>query len=251
LNLNLNLPFTLDDGAGAKASFGIIVLQTDETLEMEFRQLFDEPGLALYHSRIPSDAEVNTGTLNKMRLELPRAAALLPTVRKLDVVAYACTSGATVIGADNVAAAIHTAHPGARTSDPITAVMAACNHLSIRKLGFVTPYVAEVSAAMRRLLEAAGFTISAFGSFGQHEDAVIARITPQSLYDAICSLGADPDVEAVFAACTNLRSFEIIEKAEAAIGKPVITSNQALAWHMLTLANVTLPHAAPGRLFKL
>ena len=53
---------------------------------------------------------------------------------------------------------------------------------------------------------------------------MVARISEQSVLDSICAIGQHPDVEAVFASCTNLRSFNIIERAEATIGKPVITA---------------------------
>ncbi len=246
----MKLPFTSDQGIAARAAFGVIVLQADETLEAEFAGLFDEPGLALYHTRIPSGAEVTPETLQKMERDLPRAASLLPAAGALDVVAYACTSGATIIGPEKVADAIQTAHPKAKTTDPLSAVIAACRQLGIKRLGVVSPYVAEVCAAMNDLLERNGLTIAAFGSFEQSEEAAVARITPQSVQDAICAVGRDDGVDAVFASCTNLRTFEVIDRAEAAIDKPVITSNQALAWHMLTLANLDTHGMGPGMLLR-
>ncbi|MEE1555253.1 MAG: Asp/Glu racemase, partial [Alphaproteobacteria bacterium] len=75
----MKLPFILDQGMASQAAFGVIVLQADETLEAEFAGLFDRPGLALYHTRIPSGAEVTAETLADMERELPRAVSLLPT----------------------------------------------------------------------------------------------------------------------------------------------------------------------------
>jgi maleate isomerase len=193
---------------------------------------------------------VTSETLAAMKAELPRAASLLPTARQMDVVGYACTSGATIIGPENIAAAIHAHHPTAKATDPITAVMAALTHLGIRKIGLLTPYVAEVSSAMQGLLKQNGFEITAFGSYEQGEEAVVARITTRSTYEAICKIARQDNVEAVFASCTNLRSFDIIEKAEKATGKPVITSNQALSWHMLKLAKPPVWPKGPGQLFS-
>ncbi|MBC8240491.1 MAG: aspartate/glutamate racemase family protein [Alphaproteobacteria bacterium] len=246
----MKLPFTVDKGVAAEAAFGVIVLQSDETLEAEFRGLFDRPGLVLYHARIPSAAEVTAETLKQMEAELPRAASLLPNAGQLDVVGYACTSGATIIGTDKVAASIRTQHPNAAITDPISAVMAACDHLGIKNIGFVTPYVAEVSKAMRGLLEQNDLAIAEFGSFERSEEAVVARISSQSVLDAICAVGRGGGVDAVFVSCTNLRTFDIIDKAEALIGKPVISSNQALAWHMFKLARLPVLPDGPGRLFR-
>ena len=244
------LPFESDGGKSAIAALGIIVLQSDETLEAEFRTIFNVNGVALFHTRIPMMPEVTPATLQQMHDDLPQAASLLPTARPLDVVGYGCTSGATVIGAENVAAAIQSKHPNAKVTDPITAVMAACKHLGVSKIGLVTPYIAAVSASMRALLEENQISVIEFGSFEQVEDAVVARITPQSILDAICEVGKSKNVDAVFASCTSLQSFDIIEKAEAVLGKPVITSNQALAWHMANLAGVTGMIHGPGQLFK-
>jgi maleate isomerase len=74
------------------------------------------------------------------------------------------------------------------------------------------------------------------------------KIDPRSVFDALIEIGKG-DCEAVFASCTNLRAFEVIEEAEAAIGKPVLCSNQVMAWHMLQIAglNTTLP--GRGRIF--
>ena len=129
----MRLSFTTDQGNGALAAFGLIVLQADETLENEFRRIFVDPDVACYHARIPSHPQVTPATLSRM------AADLLPAGVAFDAIAYACTSGATVIGQEAVAAAIHASHPDVPVTDPITAVMAACRALRASRLGFLTP----------------------------------------------------------------------------------------------------------------
>jgi maleate isomerase len=49
--------------------------------------------------------------------------------------------------------------------------------------------------------------------------------------------------------CTNLRTAEVIEDAEARLGKPVISSNQALFWHIRKLAGLPVANNGLGRLF--
>ena len=242
--------FELDNGVGADAAIGLIVLQADETIEQELRSVFSQPGVALYHARIPSAPTVTPQTLLRMERDLPHTAALLPAQRPLDVVGYACTSGATLIGPERVAAAINRHHPQALVTDPLTAVIAALRALEARRIGFVTPYVAEVSEAMRSVLENLDIHVRAFVSFAQEAESVVARITETSVLEAICACGASDTVDAVFVSCTNLRSFNIIDKAENRIGKPVVTSNQALAWHMLGLARLPVLNKGPGRLFS-
>jgi len=148
----MKLPFDSDGGAFAEGAFGLIVLQTDLTMEPELAPLFR--GFGLYHTRIPNAPTVTPETLAAMAEEMPRVATLLPP--EIGVIGYGCTSGATIIGPDRVAALIQGAQPQAQVTDPLSAILAACAHLGVRRLGFVTPYVADVSAAMRGKLEDGG-----------------------------------------------------------------------------------------------
>lgn len=245
----MSLSFTLDGGAGARARFGLIVLQNDETMEPELGPMFSQPGVALYHSRIPSGLEVTPETLMRMKAELPHVASLLPSASPLNVVGYGCTSGATIIGQELVSVLIRQVHPDVLVTDPITAVLAATAHLGIGRIGFITPYVADVSEAMRDLLQRNGLAITAFASFEQAEEATVARITDDSLLQAICDMAGSAEMDAVFVSCTNLRSLSVIAEAEARTGKPVLSSNQVLGWHMLHLAGLEAAGNRAGALF--
>jgi maleate isomerase len=57
-------------------------------------------------------------------------------------------------------------------------------------------------------------------------------------------------VDTIFISCTNLRALRILEELENELDKPVISSNAALGWHCLRLAQVKehLPHY--GRLLS-
>ena len=240
--------FDTDDGAAHQAAIGLIVLATDETMEPEIASVMPGNGVALYHARIPSAPTVTAETLARMKADLPGAAGLLPD-RDYQAIGYGCTSGATVIGPEVVAGLVRGRRNAAHVADPMTAVIAACRHLGVRSLGFLTPYIAEVSAAMRARLEAEGFRIAAFASFEEAEEQVVARISERSTLAAVLELGALDEVDAVFASCTNLRTFGVIAEAERRLGKPVISSNLALAWALLRSADAVPTPNAPGALF--
>ena len=72
------LPYSNDTGLGQTAKIGLIVLQTDQTLEDEFRQMLAINGVACYHSRIVNAMHVTPQTLAQMQTDLPIAARLLP-----------------------------------------------------------------------------------------------------------------------------------------------------------------------------
>lgn len=254
----LQLPFTTDAGIGHRAKLGLIVLETDQTIEREIGTLLGLEGIALYHSRIPSDPEVTPETLARMEANLPAAAGLLPGAQGLDVVGYGCTSGTTIIGEDKVAQAVRSGLAPkadgklgrAQVTNPLTAVKAALRALGAVRIGFVTPYLPDVTGAMRRHLEQQGVEILQMVSFNQSEENIVARITPASIRDAIRAVGRGEACDAVFVSCTNLRVLPVIKEAEAELDRPVVSSNLALAWHMLRLAGVAESLPDRGRLFE-
>ena len=67
----LKLKFKTDSGMGFRANIGIIVLSSDQTLELEFRTLLDFEGVAMYHARIPNEMNIEEETLAKMEREIP------------------------------------------------------------------------------------------------------------------------------------------------------------------------------------
>ncbi|WP_350333502.1 maleate cis-trans isomerase family protein [Coralliovum pocilloporae] len=243
------LPFETDNGIGTRANLGLIALSTDETLEWELNRMADADGLALYTSRIPMVPSITSDTLRQMRADLPTAASLLPSSVPFDVIGYGCTSASTVIGPDGVRDAIREIFPDVQVTNPISSTIAACTALGIKRLGFVTPYVAEVSAAMRSLLEENGLTISAFGSFEEGDDRVVARITPASIRQAARTVASQAACDAIFISCTNLRVAGLAADLERDLGIPVLSSNLTLGWHMLQLAGIHEPKPQFGQLF--
>lgn len=242
-------PFATDGGLGSRANIALLVLATDQTIEREFQALTHQPGLAVYHSRLFNSPEVTVETLLAMQPLLSGATELLPPSVDFDVVAYGCTSGAMVIGEETVADEIRSVRPGVAVTDPVTAMRAAFRHLEVRRIGVLTPYMPEVNRGLVRRLTERGLEIAVMGSFHERDDGRVARIDEKSILSALTEIGRRPECEAVFVSCTSLRVVEILAKAEAAIGKPVTSSNHALAWHALTLAGLPTSRPGFGRLF--
>lgn len=244
------LPFETDRGIGARAALGLLVLETDQTIEDEFRAIWPREGVALYAARLHNDAQITPQTLKEMEALIAPTTRLLPFMVELSVVAFACTSGSLVIGERRVAELIHGVRPGAQVTDPVTAAIAALRATGVRRVALLTPYVREINLRLRDALIARGLQIPVMGSFNEPDDDIVARITPQSLLDAIAEIGRSPMCDGVFVSCTSLRVARIAERAEALIGKPVTSSNHALAWHMLRLAGIDEPIPGFGRLYR-
>ena len=246
-----HMAFELDGGVYARAAIGLIVLASDQTVEHEFRQIFDMPGVALYQSRIYNDPNITPETLKAMEAGMTAAADLIVPGVPLDVVAYGCTSGAMLIGDDKVAALIHAARPGVACTSPMKGALAALAALGARRVALLTPYLDEINQTMRGFLQDRGVAVPVMGSFNEPDDNKVGRISPASIRAAALELGRSDRVDAVFVACTALRVVEIVAELEAELGKPVTSSNHAMAWHCLRLAGIDAPQPQFGRLFTL
>ena len=229
-------------------SMGLIVVQADQRIELDARQQF-EPKVNLHISRIPSAATVTTDTLKQMEKDLPLAVSLLPRAVEFDVVGYGCTSGTSVIGAENIAKIVKASCKTKNVTEPVSALIAACKYLKIKRIGFLSPYIEAVSAGLRQTLLETGIETPTFGSFNEEIEEKVVKISTQSIFDAAVELGRQ-DIDALFLSCTNLNTLPIIKNIEQSIGKPVLSSNQVLTWHMGQLSNGGLLENCDGYLFK-
>ncbi|WP_435231298.1 aspartate/glutamate racemase family protein [Pseudopelagicola sp. nBUS_20] len=243
-------PFDLTEPIGASGTLGLIVLQFDETLEQDFRRLFIDRDVAVYVSRVPSGEDVTPDTLTAMQETIPAAAQLFPPAAPFDAIGYGCTSGTTLIGAEKVAELVRQSVGLTQVTDPLTASFAACRALGLSRLGIVTPYIDSVSTPVRNAFKCLGIQVPEITSFGEKGEERVARIDGASIKAAALAVGRSNKVDGVFLSCTNLRTLDIIEEVEATLNKPVISSNQVLAWHMARLASVPLAQDAPGRVFE-
>jgi maleate isomerase len=242
--------FTSDGGLAARASIGLIVLATDQTIEHEYRLMCGGmPGVAVYHSRIYNDARIAPETLRQMEGGIAEAARLILPGIRLDVVGFGCTSATMVMGEETIGARIREGRPGVATTTPITGAFAAFRALGARRLAVLTPYSDEVNAGIRRYLEGRGVEVVAFGSFNEPDDIKVAAITEAAIADAAADLVPGSGAEALFVSCTSLRVVERITELEARIGVPVTSSNHAMGWHSLRLAGVADARPQFGRLF--
>jgi maleate isomerase len=60
-----------------------------------------------------------------------------------------------------------------------------------------------------------------------------------------------PDADAYFLSCTTIRAAPVIDALERDLGKPVVTSNQAVAWHSLRIGGVRDQTTGFGALLRL
>lgn len=246
-----NLPFTTQEVIGQVARIGLVVLASDYTIENEFRQIFTQPGIDLFHARIANAPNITPQTLAAMGPGLTETAKRLLPDDRLDVLAYGCTSASMVLGPDTVNQALLAAKPEARVTNPASAAFAAFDAFGAKRIAVLTPYRSDVNAVVRAGIEAGGYSVEVFGSFNEEMDPVVATIDSDSLKSAIRTIIRDRVIDAVFVSCTSIRLMHLVAEIEAEIDLPVTSSNHAMAWHCLRLSGHTAPLPGKGRLFQL
>jgi maleate isomerase len=209
------------------ARVGIIVPSSNTVAEVDF------------YRRLPADATLHTA---RMRLEeatpegeatmldehLPAAVADVATARP-DVVVFACTSAGALRGNAYEAQLVQriAADTGAHTISVAASVRRALGARGVRRVGVVTPYVESLNRKIRESLEAEGLEVAWIRGLGITENFAIAAVEPKRIAEFALECGADGDVDAVFASCTNFRALDARERLEEALGVPVVTSNSA------------------------
>lgn len=240
-----SFPYTLSDTGGP--ALGLIVLQTDETIEGDILRIFRDIPVRIYVSRVRAGAAVTPAMIAQMALDLPEAASMLPQATRYGAVGYGCTSGTTLIGVDRVAELVQSGCKTDAVCDPLSAARAVCARLGIRRLGLVSPYRADVAQPVSDAFETDGLHVTRAVHFGEEVEANVARITPDSVIAAAREVARHGDIDGIFLSCTNLRTLDVIGPLEQELRVPVFGSNLALAWAMARAAGLpAIPIGALG-----
>lgn len=237
----------LDTGSHHRAKLGFVLLAMEQTIEENMFRMAPM-GVGVHFQRAPMPNLCNVETLGAMAEGIEGAAALIVPEGNLDVVCYACTSGSVIIGEEKVFDLLRCGAPTAIPTSIISGVIRALKAVNARKIAIATPYVAGINEIEHVYLEQRGFEVLNIQGLGIENDADIVRVTRQYLFDFARSVDS-PDADAIFISCGALRSLDIISDLEAALGKPVIVSNQAMMWDCLRLAGVNDRMDGYGRLF--
>jgi maleate isomerase len=227
--------------------FGMIALATDLTSERDAARVFDPRRAALHVARVAFENPTTPENLARMAPRLAQAAALLVPGEPLAAICYSCTAASVVIGDAAVATAIGQGRPDVPVVTPAAAACRALGTLGARRIALLTPYLAETTQPMIGYLEAAGFEVVRAICMGLADDRDIARVDPAAIVSAARQANA-AEADAIFVSCTALPVLGLIGQIEAALGKPVVTSNQASLREMLLAGGLPLP-LGYGRLF--
>ena len=218
--------------SSTKPKVGLIVLATDFMIEKDFIDVTKGMGIDLFVNRIHTYFPLTSENLIKMSNTLTEVSKDILPDEKLDCVVYGCTSGTIAAGYDSIKKKIELAKPEAKVTTPSTAATNALKKMNVSKVSIFTPYSKKLNDEVVDYFKKENFIVTSNSYFDILNDADIAKIDPDYLYDVISKMNLG-DAEAVFLSCTNLPALSILDKLEKKLNKIVLSSNQVLIWDTL------------------
>ena len=236
------------DGWDAECRVGLLVPHADVGPECELEAMAPA-GVTVHATRVGFGAMAAGGAMDptiplapvRAFAESPDldAAATLLAAAPLDVIAFAFTSSAYVIGAEGEIEMLNRLAQVARGIPVVaatTATLAALQHLGATRVALVTPpwFDRELIELGKELFEHAGHAV--VGAAAAELDSDQRAITPSGLFDWV-RRSTPHDADAVVIAGNGLRAVGVIAALEQELARPVVTANQALLWAALRAAD--------------
>jgi len=245
-----NAEWLMDSDFGWRARLGLMHPSRGWTPEHEWPRMLPR-GVSYLVTRIMMRGTTLEEVEKMGAYELDAARAL--ATADVDLICYNCTIGSMLKGAgyDKTLAANFQKATGVPTKTMTTAVMEALNEFGARRLVVATPYAPELNKLEKTFLEDNGFEVMYEKGLGITDTVQIAKVTPTAVYRFGKEVFSKaPEADILFLSCGNLRTIEVLSVLEKDLGKPVISSNQALLWSSLRAVGVKEPIYGFGSLME-
>ena len=232
-----------------RARIGLIIPSSNRLTEPQMRH-YAPTGVEIHVTRLRM-----TGASHVPLAELlPRIveSTLALSDARCDAIVFHCTASsmeAGLHGEQQVIEAMRGA-TAAQVATTATATLAAMRALKLDHIALFSPYVAATHAHEITFLEEAGVNVIGGRALGLSGGDDYITVLPVE-WLRIAETETPPQATGVFLSCTNIRAPEIVEQLERSLGRPVVTSNQAVLWYALRQCRITDGAPALGRLFGL
>lgn len=233
---------------GWRGRIGLITPAPGSSTEYEFNT-FKPEGVAVLTTRVPLFGISYEG-IKKMSEYVDAAALMLAQSAVVDLILFSCTAGSFLEGNGyDCEVARHISKlTGVKTTTTSTCILEAIEALGIKSLNIVTPYSTEVNELEKKFFESCGIRVTGISGALLDVSQNTPKIPSRDMYRFAVDTDI-PDADATFVSCTGLHVLDIIEKLEADLGKPCLTSNQCGLWGSLRKMGINENIKGLGRLF--
>jgi maleate isomerase len=238
-------------GAGpAIQPVGLLIPSSNTTVEHEYNR-FGPAALSWHAGRVRFTA-LRAEALAAQEGALAEEAAKLATASVvLGVMAQSAIGFVAGLAAERALAARLAGTMGVPVLSAAEAMAAALRALGVRRIALAMPFDGAVGGLAEGYFTASGFACVGRATLGITHNAAVAEVTEArlvALARAADAPGGQAEAEAVVIPGGNLRAMAAIAAMEAALGKPVVVTNQACLWAVAGVLGVATGAGLPGRL---
>jgi len=231
----------------APVRVGLIIPSSNRMVEQEMVPAFPR-GVQVHVTRLRMTGAHHLA-LGELLPRIEEATRALVDAR-CDIVAFHCTANSMEggkAGEEQILAAL--ARAGApHGTTTITAIKRALDAVAARRIVLITPYDTRTTEHEAAFLRACGFDVlDASGLALAGSDAFCAA--PSAFWRDRAIEAGRPDADAYLISCANISVLGVIAELEGSLGRPVVTSNQAVIWDALRLIGWSDCDGCPGQLF--
>ena len=210
-----------------KKKLGFIVPSWNTVMEYECQRLAPE-GVSVHFTRIFHTDDTEAHVL-KMIDKIPELATLLGHA-KLDAICFGCTGGSFIRpGIDKEIVDVIEKGTGIPATTTTTALVEAMREMGVTRVALASPYPKWLNERLTSYLADHGIKVVRERGLSVECPAFL----PPERAEALARDVDTSEADAIFISCTNFRALEVVEKLEADLRKPVLTSNTTSMWHML------------------
>jgi len=227
---------------------GLLAPSSSTTQEIEYRQILPA-NITLHTARLVLRTVDPNATISVVE-EIEQESRKLADA-DVDVIVLAATapSSRKGIGYDLELIQRMTDASGKPATTASTALMQALEVLGARKIVIAAPWSDEVNRIAAAFIEASGVRVLDHRALGNVANLDIGLLDEATAYDLGCAVD-QPDADAVMLACGNWRTQGVVDRLEATLGKPVVTTNQVTLWGALRIIGHTAPMPGWGKLLR-
>jgi maleate isomerase len=209
-----------------RARIGLIIPSVNRMTEPQFNHYApDGLGILVARGRVAGRPE---RTVAELTDEIAHAAGTLADA-KPDLIVFHCTHTSMKEGTngENRIVDLIQKTTGIEALSTSRLVNDALHALGLKKVVVLSPYMTNKDII--DYLSAAGIGVVKDVALACKTPADFEAVTPQRWLE-LARENDTPEADGIFLSCTNTTQIEAVAAIEAALGKPVVNSNQAVLW---------------------
>lgn len=133
----------------------------------------------------------------------------------------------------------------------VSSAIAALKAIGAKNLLVITPFDVPMNESLTSELQSAGLAVLSCPAFADPTFGSSSKVGPEEVFASTTkAFGTAGAVDAIYFQGARLDPLPIIDRLEKQLGVPVVASNPAMLWHILSRLNVRCSIDGYGKLLK-